>query len=254
MVSRGWSDGVGVAAGERIISPKRGGSRLGSRTSPTSPAWARAGVDGGSTSPADDDSAALEPPSLLNRARSTPELQRSAVPMPPTAAAALLPADVLQETETTLSVLASMFPEPELVLPPFALEQPLASLADLPDELRGVLTLTLDDADAAPEVLIDVVLGLRVGKHGQRLLVRQPAYLSNAQFRGVLDDVSPIQGGEAFIDDVLLLSDYLREAIPTVLREAEEAAAELEAERKRANANTEAEGDEIGMDRVWFWL
>lgn len=161
----------------------------------------------------------------------------------------LVSEDVLLETETTLSVLSSMYPSPELVLPPAA--DSLSTLTDLPSELRGVLTLVLDGGE---ELLVDLILGLREGSEGQTLVVRQPSWLSNAQFRTLHESRPDAQGGEAFADDVLGLTDWVREAVPRILQEAREAE-ELERERKKASsAGAEVEGDEVGMDRVWFWL
>lgn len=81
------------------------------------------------------------------------------------------------------------------------------------------------------------------------LLVKQPDWLSKAQYQALLDSL-PRQStdSDAFLDDLFEFIDHLKQAIPVLLD-----AAALSAPSK-VSKEPVVEGDGAGLHRVWFWL
>lgn len=187
-------------------------------------------------------------------------------------ASPLLPAEVLLSTLNTVELLQSMFPlasELEVssssLLPLDLLRSSSSSLeaappptdtlrqlsTSLPDDLRLLLQVLLDDQDPALPLLIEIVLPLRSSPSSSSpppssLVLRPPAWLSRSAFGDLVETIPPSEGGEEILDEVLALVDHLRKVGPSFVPPP--------TPEPVLGGGVFAEPDEKGMDRVWFWL
>lgn len=179
----------------------------------------------------------------------------------------LLPEEVLIKILEAIELLEAMFPLPseltfaDSTTPALALLRASTSSADLasslPDDLRVIILLHLQD-DLAWPLEVELVLRLRDDPASTAssstttrglpptLTVRPPAWLSRSRFAELLSGLPPLEGEEV-VDDVLMLIEHLRSEGPSFIPP-------LTPEPVANNGGVIVEPDELGIDRVWFWL
>lgn len=148
---------------------------------------------------------------------------------------------VTQNSSHWLELLKSLQPELE------AGQSSINALATLPEELRFLLDVLIEEKQKSLQVEIRLPLVQKM--EGRRLGLKQPDWLSRGQLVSLEQSLpEEVTGSDALIDNVFALLNYLQQAVPLLLAEAPSLA------KKIKDSGLTIEGDEVGMDRVWFWF
>lgn len=171
--------------------------------------------------------------------------------------AALLPPEALLAHLDTIELLKSMYPEELSILPSYrqALEEMQNArpkleanepLSGLPSELRFMMLVALEDAEA---LQLEICFPLSQGFQGNRLLLKPPSFLSRKQYELLQEGITQPESEDAFVDNLLDSIDGLKSRGSKLLLEASEASLS-----KSKDSGPVLESDDVGLDRVWFWL
>lgn len=169
----------------------------------------------------------------------------------------MLPSEVLQILDT-VELLQSMWPDEVSILPSYAsaLDQLQGArpkleadqhASNLPDELRLNMCIALEDAKA---LQLELCFPLSRTLQGDQVLLKPSSFLSRKQYELLQAEVTRPEDDDAFVDSLLESVERLRtRGSELLLKEASEAALS-----KTKGSGPELESDDVGLDRVWYWL